>query len=158
MPSTSRPIPGEKGPHYVYERLAVERSIAALGQALPDFVLLYSMKANPFRPMLEHMRGRGLGIDAASAGEVQLALDVGFAPTDIFFSCPARQRRTLPLPWAVPRWLPTPSAPFLSTNDNAFVILTEGDWALVEATNRFDGVSTGLFSRRGWVRKDELIY
>lgn len=47
---------------------------------------------------------------------------------------------------------------FLSTNDNAFVILTEGDWALVEATNRFDGVSTGLFSRRGWVRKDELIY
>ncbi len=95
MPSTRRPVPGEKGPHYVYERLAVERSIAALGQALPDFVLLYSMKANPFRPMLELMRGRGLGIDAASAGEVQLALDVGFAPTDIFFSCPGKTEEDL---------------------------------------------------------------
>lgn len=47
---------------------------------------------------------------------------------------------------------------FLSPSDNAFVILTEGNWALVEATNRFDGVYSGIFSRRGWVRKDDLIY
>ena len=47
---------------------------------------------------------------------------------------------------------------FLSPYDSAFVILTEGDWALVEATNRFDGVSSGVFSRRGWVRKDDLQY
>ena len=95
MPSTRRPVHEEKGPHYVYERLAVERSIAALGQALPDFVLLYSMKANPFRPLLELMRSRGLGIDAASAGEVQVALEAGFAPTDIFFSCPGKTEEDL---------------------------------------------------------------
>ena len=47
---------------------------------------------------------------------------------------------------------------FLSPADNAFVILTEGDWALVEATNRYDGVASGIFSRRGWVRSDELQY
>lgn len=47
---------------------------------------------------------------------------------------------------------------FLSPYDNAFVILSEGNWALVEATNRYDGVSSGIFSRRGWIRQDELIY
>ena len=48
---------------------------------------------------------------------------------------------------------------FLSPADNAFVVLTEGDWALVEATNRYDdNVTSGIFSRRGWVRSDELQY
>ncbi len=95
MPSTRRPVPGEKAPHYVYDSHAVERSIAALRDALPGFALLYSMKANPFRPLLEFMRGRGLGIDAASAGEVQAALEAGFAPADIFYSCPGKTEEDL---------------------------------------------------------------
>ena len=36
----------------------------------------------------------GLGIDAASAGEVQVALEAGFA-TDIFFSCPDKTEEDL---------------------------------------------------------------
>ena len=47
---------------------------------------------------------------------------------------------------------------FLSPDDNAFVILTEGGWALVEATNRYDGVYSGFFSRRGWMRVGDLQY
>ena len=46
----------------------------------------------------------------------------------------------------------------LSHNDNAWVILMDGDWALVESSNRYDGVKTGIFARRGWVRFDTLIY
>ncbi|MBR2660623.1 MAG: hypothetical protein K6F61_05835 [Clostridiales bacterium] len=46
----------------------------------------------------------------------------------------------------------------LSPDDNAWVILMDGDWALVESSNRYDGATAGIFARRGWVRFSTLIY
>ena len=46
----------------------------------------------------------------------------------------------------------------LAPGDNAWVILMDGDWALVESSNRYDDVTTGIFARRGWVQFDTLIY
>ena len=50
-------------------------------------------------------------------------------------------------------------SPPLEPGDNAWIILTDGDWALVEASNRFDyRVKSGIYARRGWVPLEELIY
>ncbi len=46
----------------------------------------------------------------------------------------------------------------LSPDDNAWVVLMDGDWALVESSNRYDNKGAGIFARRGWVRFDTLIY
>lgn len=46
----------------------------------------------------------------------------------------------------------------LAPDDNARVILMDGSWALVEASNRYDGKTSGIFARRGWVPFNTLIY
>ncbi len=45
----------------------------------------------------------------------------------------------------------------LSPDDTAWIILKDGDWALVESSNRYNGAST-VFARRGWVLFDRLCY
>ncbi len=48
----------------------------------------------------------------------------------------------------------------MGTEENAWVVLTKGDWALVECTNAYDdGVrSDDIYFRRGWVPFSSLIY
>ena len=49
--------------------------------------------------------------------------------------------------------------PFYEPGATAWIVLTDGDWALVEASNRFDyRVKSGIYARRGWVPLEELIY
>lgn len=47
----------------------------------------------------------------------------------------------------------------MSVRENAWVVLVEGDWALVECTNAYDDSPIGeIYFRRGWARFDQLIY
>jgi len=75
-------------PTYVYDLSVIRERIDQLKshlQGVPT-LLKFAMKANSAPPLLEVIRKEGLGIDAVSPGEVELALRVGFRPDQILFS------------------------------------------------------------------------
>ena len=89
-------------PLYVYRATVIRRRFrelrAALAAAGAPFRISYAMKANRFRPVLEAVRREGdVGIDASSPGEVDLALDVGFAPDEISVTSAMPSNRDLAL-------------------------------------------------------------
>lgn len=86
-----RRLAGEYGvPLYVYDRHALEERCNALRQAFPDFGILYSMKCCPHEGVLQTVTGQGLGIDAASAGEVLRARALGLPRDMIHYSAPGK--------------------------------------------------------------------
>ena len=63
-------------PFYAYDRAVLARRVAELRAALPAEVELhYAMKANPMPALVGQMARLVDGIDVASAGELQVALD-----------------------------------------------------------------------------------
>lgn len=78
-------------PFYVYDRAALTARVAALRAALPPEIQLhYAMKANPMPAVVQHMAGLVDGLDVASGGEMQVALDTGTAPQHISFAGPGK--------------------------------------------------------------------
>lgn len=49
-----------------------------------------AIKANPLVQILKHLQSRNLGVEAASIGEVMLALHAGFSPDRIVFDSPVK--------------------------------------------------------------------
>ena len=70
--------------------------LAELRKALPATVSLrYSIKANPYPPLVNFIAGRVDGLDVASAGELQVALQTGTAAENISFAGPGKMDREL---------------------------------------------------------------
>jgi len=83
-------------PFYVYDRHLLTQRVGELRAALPTTLKLhYAMKANPMPALVCHMAGLVDGIDVASAGELQVALDAGANPRDISFAGPGKRRSEL---------------------------------------------------------------
>ena len=83
-------------PFYAYDRALLRERVAALRTALPASVKLhYAMKANPFAPVVGLMAGLVDGIDVASAGELQVALNAGASAAEISFAGPAKKASEL---------------------------------------------------------------
>ena len=83
-------IRAEQGaPFYIYDGKVISEQAAVLRRTFPDFRILFSVKANPFPPLLRKMASLGIGADAASPQEVALALEAGMPAEDIYYSCPA---------------------------------------------------------------------
>ncbi len=79
-------------PFYAYDRAALSRRVAELRAALPAEVELhYAMKANPMPALVGHMARLVDGIDVASAGELQVALDAGADPRHVSFAGPGKR-------------------------------------------------------------------
>ncbi|MCB1905832.1 MAG: pyridoxal-dependent decarboxylase, exosortase A system-associated [Rhodocyclaceae bacterium] len=79
-------------PFYAYDRSLITARVAELRRALPDAIRLhYAMKANPMPALVCHMAGLVDGIDVASAGELQVALDSGCSPDEISFAGPGKR-------------------------------------------------------------------
>ena len=81
---------------------AVRGCVDAMRDAFPaHWHHLFAAKANPLVPVLRRMRQLGLGCEAASAGELALALAAGFTAEDIMLDSPtktmAELRRALEL-------------------------------------------------------------
>lgn len=74
-------------PFYIYDGKIISEQASLLKKTFPDFGILFSIKANPFPPVLKKMASLGIGADAASAKEVDLALQAGMQ--EIYYSCPA---------------------------------------------------------------------
>ena len=89
----------ENAPCYLYEYDVMQRQVETLRQTFPQYDLLYSIKANPFPPVVRALAGLGLGADAASAPEVLLSRRCGIAREDIFFSAAGKTDAALELAW-----------------------------------------------------------
>ncbi len=79
-------------PFFAYDRQLLSQRVAQLRQALPAGIKLhYAMKANPMPAVVGWMAGLVDGIDVASAGELQVALDAGADPAEISFAGPGKR-------------------------------------------------------------------
>ena len=79
-------------PFYAYSRDLLRARVAQLRHALPPQIKLhYAMKANPMPAVVGLMAGLVDGIDVASAGELQVALDACADPAEISFAGPGKR-------------------------------------------------------------------
>lgn len=77
-------------PCYIYDEKIIRSACRKLKEALPVFDFLYSVKANPFEPVVRCVAGEGLGADAASLNEVEESLRCGIDSKDIYYSAPGK--------------------------------------------------------------------
>lgn len=83
-------------PFYAYDREAMSRRVRDLREMLPtDISLHYAIKANPMPAVVAHMAAQVDGLDVASLGELQVALDSGMPPAEISFAGPGKTDREL---------------------------------------------------------------
>ncbi len=79
-------------PTFFYERSKVLDRISDLRQAMPsDLNLAYSLKANPFPPLVNLLLRNLEGADVTSFNEMVEALNAGVAPDMIMFAGPAKK-------------------------------------------------------------------
>jgi len=79
-------------PLFVYSRDFVRKRVADLRAAMPRRVgIHYAVKANPFPPLVEEMRGLVDGFDVASGGELTLVLSAGADPAAVSFAGPGKR-------------------------------------------------------------------
>ena len=91
---------GEIGqtPAFLYDAALLDQRVNDLRAAMPERLAIhYAMKANPFAPFLRHMIGLCDGIDLASGGELETALDNGAQPQYMSFAGPAKTDAELKL-------------------------------------------------------------
>lgn len=79
-------------PFYAYDREVIAQQVRRLREALPESVSLhYAIKANPMPAVVEHIASLVDGLDIASIGEMQLALDSGTPSAAISFAGPGKR-------------------------------------------------------------------
>lgn len=62
----------QHAPCYIYSREILTAQAETLHRTFPGFDILFSVKVNPFPPVIRHLAALGIGADAASAGEIRL--------------------------------------------------------------------------------------
>lgn len=78
-------------PFYAYDRTLIGERIELLRAKLPPSVSLhYAIKANPMPAVVRFIAPLVDGLDVASAGELEVALDAGMRPGAISFAGPAK--------------------------------------------------------------------
>lgn len=83
-------------PFYAYDRGLLRTRVLELREVLPNSVKLhYAMKANPMPAVVGFMAGLVDGIDVASAGELQVALNAGANPLEVSFAGPGKKTAEL---------------------------------------------------------------
>lgn len=94
-PKTAEDLARDRGtPFYVYDWQVLRERVQRARAALPG-ALLYAMKANPNRELLERLRGEVSGLDVSSLGEVFLAQRTGWDPSLLHFAGPAKTAHEL---------------------------------------------------------------
>lgn len=84
-----------EAPYYVYDGKTVEDACGRLRYALPGFDFLYSVKANPFGPVIGLIAEQGFGADAASALEVEMSRACGIPAENIYYSAPGKREKDI---------------------------------------------------------------
>ena len=79
-----------ENPFYLYDQETILGQVQRLHRDFPDFEFLYSIKTNPFLPVVKTILGEGLGLDAASLREVEIGVENGLPKEKILYSAPVR--------------------------------------------------------------------
>lgn len=83
-------------PFYALDRRRVTERVQAVRSVLPPGVsLYYAVKANPMPALLGHLAGLVDGMDVASGGELNAALNAGCPPSAICFAGPGKSEQEL---------------------------------------------------------------
>ena len=84
-------------PTYVYDLDDIEMRFELYREALSGLnsKIHYAMKANGNSTILKKLRDLGAGVDTVSAGEMKLAIEAGFQPSQIIFSGVAKTVREI---------------------------------------------------------------
>lgn len=82
-------------PIYTYSKSKIIFNINTLKNITKGFSLLYSVKANPFAPILKIMAKEKIGSDAASLKEVELSIENGIKKENIYFSTPGKTKEEI---------------------------------------------------------------
>lgn len=77
-------------PFYLYDLNVVKDKVKQIKESLPNFNLLYSIKANPHPSIVNLLNRLGVGFDVASANELRIALSEGSNPNNIYYSAPGK--------------------------------------------------------------------
>lgn len=80
---------------YIYFESVIKRQIDILLDNFPQFEFLYSIKTNPFQPIVDYIVSKGLGADAASAKEVFISHEAGLPYEKILYSTPGKTRKDI---------------------------------------------------------------
>lgn len=67
----------ENVPCYIYQKDVIDKSCKILKEKFENVEFLYSIKANPFMPVIKTIRENEIGSDAASSNEVLLSIEAG---------------------------------------------------------------------------------
>ena len=76
-------------PFYYYDAELLQQSLDAICDEMAkhkNWHLHYAIKANANPKVLKRIQAAGLGVDCVSGGEIQAALDAGFAPEKIVYA------------------------------------------------------------------------
>lgn len=80
---------GIETPFYYYDAEVLQQSLDAICSEIAkheNYHLHYAIKANANAKVLKKIQAAGLGVDCVSGGEIQAALDAGFAPEKIVYA------------------------------------------------------------------------
>jgi diaminopimelate decarboxylase len=80
---------------YIYDENVISNQINILKEHFPKFEFLYSVKSNPFAPIINFVASKGLGCDAASAEEVIMSHKAGVPYEKILYSSPGKTRKDI---------------------------------------------------------------
>ena len=76
---------------YAYDRAVISAQVQRFRELIPQRIKLhYAIKANPYWPVIQHLRGLVDGFDVASQKEMLLALQAGMPVADISFAGPGK--------------------------------------------------------------------
>ncbi|WP_101913045.1 alanine racemase [Megasphaera vaginalis (ex Bordigoni et al. 2020)] len=89
----------DHAPCYIYDQACITARCLQLKAALPGLSVLYSVKANPYPPVVKAVLSQVFGADAASVREVELALSQGAASDRIFYSSPGKSDEDICRVW-----------------------------------------------------------
>ncbi len=82
-----------KTPFYLYDMDAAIAHARRLRAAMPPSVdVLYCLKANANKRVLEHLRPHVSGLDLSSGGELELSMAAGYDPRAMSFAGPGKRR------------------------------------------------------------------
>lgn len=80
----------KNAPCYIYDKKEIINRCCDLQTAMPHVQFLYSIKANPFKPVVSTIAKHGFGADAASSQEVLTAFHCGISAEHILYSSPGK--------------------------------------------------------------------
>jgi len=82
-------------PFYIYDESIISEQIEILSENFSRFEFLYSLKSNPYTPIVNFIASRGFGADAASVEEVIIAHKAGLSYEKILYSSPGKTRNNI---------------------------------------------------------------